>query len=247
VARNDEPKHVLVSGGSRGLGLALTRDLLAQGYRVSTFSRKGSSELESLAREHGERLYVEAIDIADKEALARFVPSAAGRHGRVWGLVNNSAIAVQGVLATLPEIEIQRMLEVNLDGPLRLARLCIRDMLVADRGGRIVNVGSIVGTRGFTGLSVYSATKAALDGLTRSLARELGRKHITVNSVAPGYMRTDMSAGLGQTQVDQILRRIPLGRLATEEDVVPLIRFLLSDEAGYISGETIRVDGASSV
>lgn len=247
MARSDEPKHIVVSGGSRGLGLALCRDLLAQGYRVSTFSRTGSAELDALAAEHRDRLRVEALDIADRTTLARFVKDAAGALGRVWGLVNNSAIAVQGVLATLPEVEIERMLAVNLDGPLRLSRLCIRDMLVADRGGRIVNVGSIVGSRGFTGLSVYSATKAALDGLTRSLARELGRKSITVNSVAPGYMLTDMSSGLGQTQVDQILRRIPMGRLATADDVVPLVRFLLSADAGYISGETIRVDGGSSV
>jgi 3-oxoacyl-[acyl-carrier protein] reductase len=237
----------VVSGGSRGLGLALVRDLVAQGYGVSTFSRTGSPELDALAREHPDRVVVQAVDIADRERLARFVKEAGTRLGRVWGLVNNSAIAVQGVLATLPEVEIERMIAVNLDGPLRLSRLCIRDMLVDDRGGRIVNVGSIVGSRGFTGLSVYSATKAALDGLTRSLARELGRKGITVNSVAPGYMLTDMSAGLGQTQVDQILRRIPLGRLATADDVVPLVRFLLSDDAGYISGETIRVDGGSSV
>jgi 3-oxoacyl-[acyl-carrier protein] reductase len=246
VAKNDEARHIVVSGGSRGLGLAMVRDLLVQGYLVSTFSRGGSPELDALAREHGERAHVASVDIADAEALVSFVRAGGEKLGRVWGLVNNSAIAVEGVLATLPEVEIERMLAVNLDGPLRLARLCIRDMLVANRGGRILNVGSIVGSRGFTGLSVYSATKAALDGMTRSLARELGRKQITVNSIAPGYMRTDMSAGLGQTQVDQILRRVPLGRLATEADVVPLVRFLLSDDAAYISGETIRVDGAST-
>ena len=137
------------------------------------------------------------------------------------------------------------MITVNLDGAIRLARLCLRDMIQAG-AGRVVNISSIVGSRGYNGLTVYSATKAGLDGFTRGLAREVGRRKVTVNSIAPGYMKTDMSAGLNENQLGMIERRTPLGRLATLEDILPLVQFLLSDGAGFITAQTILVDGGLS-
>jgi len=161
--------------------------------------------------------------------------------------VNNSAVAVDGVLATLPEVEIIRMMQVNLIGSILLSRLAVRDMLARGIEGRIINVSSIVGIRGFSGLSVYAATKAGLDGFTRGLAREVGRRKITVNSLLPGYMETEMSQGLESDRLNQIVRRTPMGRLALPEDVVPTVAFLLSDEAAFITGQSIVVDGGSSV
>ena len=234
--------HVVVSGGSRGVGLALSEALLAAGCRVSTFSRKPSEDTERLAAAHPDHFHYDSVDIADSVGLTEFVQHATERFGDLYGVINNSAIAVDGVLATLPEVEISRMLQINLEGSIRLARLGLRTML-RNRRGRIINISSIVGQRGYNGLAVYSATKAGLDGFTRALAREVGRRKITVNSVAPGYMDTEMSAGLGDGGLKQIVNRTPLGRLAEIDDIVPSVLFLLSDDAKFITGQTLVIDG----
>jgi 3-oxoacyl-[acyl-carrier protein] reductase len=167
------------------------------------------------------------------------------RHGRLDALVNNAAVADAAVLPLLRPEQIQRMLGVNLEGSVMTAQACARVML-AQRSGRIINISSIVGSRGFTGLTVYGATKAALDGLTRAMARELGPRGILVNSIAPGYLETEMSSELSQDRMEQIVRRTPLGRLGTVGDVVGVVRFLLSPAASYITGQTIVVDGGST-
>ena len=161
----------------------------------------------------------------------------------LYGLVNNAAIAMAGILATFPNVESERILQVNLFGSIAMARAVSQVLLRQNGGGRIINVSSIIGSRGYNGLAAYSASKAGLDGLTRALARELGRRQITVNSVAPGYLRTEMSSALTTSQRGQIVNRTPLARLGTEDDVVGLILFLLSEEASFITGQTIMVDG----
>lgn len=245
MERKSEDSHVVVSGGARGLGLAIVRDLLADGYSVSTFSRRGSPEAEALAAEYGGRFLFAAVDVSSRSQTRDFVAQASKTLGPIYGLINNAAVVQQGILATLPEVEIERMIAVDLTASIRLARLCLKDMLFKARG-RVINISSIVGTRGYNGLAVYSATKAGLDGFSRSLAREVGRRNVTVNSIAPGYMRTSMSAGLADSQLDQIVRRTPLNRLAEPGDVTPLILFLLSANASFITGETILVDGGIS-
>ncbi len=240
------PRHIILSGGSRGLGLALLRGLLEDGYAFSTFSRSSTPEIEALVEAHPDRVHFAQVDITDSDGLSAFVKDAVKRFGAPYGVINNSAIAVEGILATLPEIEVHRMLAINLEGTIRLSRLAIRTMLGRRKPGRILNISSIIGTRGYNGLSVYSATKAGMDGFSRSLAREVGRLEITVNSIAPGYMRTDMSARLDEGQLGQIVRRTPLRRLATTDDVVAAARFLLSDGAGMITGQTLLVDGGIS-
>ncbi len=237
---------MLISGGSRGLGLALARALLVEGYSVSTFARRASGEMIALHREWPGRFCFGEVDILAAVALKAFVRSAVNQFGELYGVINNSAIVQDGVLATLPEIEIGRMLNVNLEGALRLSRLGIRSMLKGNSGGRILNISSIIGLRGYSGLAVYSATKAGLDGLTRGLARELGPRQITVNSIAPGYMETELSEGLGADKLQQIVRRTPLGRLATTGDVVPTCIFLLGEDSAMITGQTIIVDGGIS-
>ena len=243
MAKNSGVNHVIVSGGTRGLGLAIVRALLEAGYKVSTFARRGSPEAAELAEHAADRFFFQVADISETDQVGAFIIAAVERFGEVYGLINNSAVAQDGVLATLPEIEIGHMLSINLEGTLRLTRHAIRSMLKRPGSGRIVNISSIIGSRGYTGLSVYSATKAGIDGMTRSLARELGSRSITVNSIAPGYMRTEMSSGLGAEQMQQIIRRTPLGRLPDLADVTPLVIFLLDNKAGMITGQTIMVDG----
>jgi len=232
----------VISGASRGLGAAIAAQLLERGHTVSGFARQRTSELEDLERRHPDRILTGVLDITSTESLDSFLAKARGRLGPIFGLVNNAATVQEGILATLPEIEIERMIAVNLTAALRLTRLCVRDML-QNASGRVINISSIVGLRGYNGLAVYSATKAALDGLTRSLAREVGCRGITANSIAPGYMKSQMSAGLSKAQHQQIIRRTPLGRLAEFADVVPLVFFLMSEEASFITSQTICVDG----
>jgi 3-oxoacyl-[acyl-carrier protein] reductase len=241
-------KTVIVSGGSRGLGLAIVRDLLAQNYRLATCSRKSTKEVEDLsaelAKEPGRFLW-QVCEMGDEKAETNFfeqVLAWAGEDG-LYGLVNNAAIAGEGILATFPTVDAERILGVNLISALRMCRLALRSMLAQGRPARVINISSIVGLRGYTGLAAYSASKAGLDGMTRSLAREVGRRAITVNSVAPGYLMTELSASLGSDQRRQIINRTPLGRLGEVADVVPAIRFLLSEEAGFVTGQTLVVDG----
>lgn len=243
-------KVVLVTGGSRGLGMGMVRDLLGTGYRVATCSRNGSEEmyeLQNRCANDGKFVWLPCAigDESQEEELVGRVEQWA-RGDVLYALINNAGIAGEGILATFPNVDSERIIQINLLGALRLSRLVLRTMLAKRTAGRIVNVSSIIGCRGYTGLSAYSASKAGLDGLTRSLAREVGRRGITVNSVAPGYLDTEMSSSLSGRQREQIERRTPLGRLGTVEDVVPIVRFLLSDDARFITGQTIIVDGGIS-
>ena len=241
----DKTGLVIVSGASRGLGLALVTDLIAVGHAVAACSQGRSDEIGALEATHAERFAWFPVDIGQPDAIETFVPAALARFPGVplWGLVNNAGTAVEGILPTLPVVEIERVLQVNLTGAICLARAVLRQMLRRPGPGRIVNVSSITGSRGYTGLSAYAASKAGLDGFTRALAREVGRRGITVNSVAPGYMQTRLSGTLDDKQLDQIVRRTPMNRLCELRDVVPVIRFLLSEEARFVTGQTLTVDG----
>jgi 3-oxoacyl-[acyl-carrier protein] reductase len=151
-------------------------------------------------------------------------------------------VAIDHLLATMRDDAIDAMIETNLRGTIRLTRLVVRRMLPLRRGS-IINISSIVSQRGYRGLAVYSATKAGLDAMTRALARELGAWKIRVNSVAPGYLNTEMTSKLSEDQQGQILRRTPLGRLGTSDDVLGPVKFLLSEDAGFITGQVLVVDG----
>jgi len=243
----EHPRHVLLSGGSRGLGLAILDGLLADGYVVSTCSRKSSAALAARMGEPGlaSRLSWFPCDLADAGACDAFVGAAqeARPDLPLYGLINNAGIAQEGVLATFPMVETERLVATNLLAPLHLARAFLRAMLVQGGSGRIINISSIIAQRGYTGLAAYAASKAGLDGMTRALAREVGRRGITVNGIAPGYLETEMSQDLDDRQRQQIIRRTPAGRLGTPADIVPVVCFLLGDGAAFVSGQTLVVDG----
>jgi len=238
-------KVVIVTGGARGLGLGIVEELLARDYSVATCSRHSSDAIRRLEQEAGGRFLWRACQIGEPAEEEVFMETVNGWLGEraLYGLVNNAGVAGEGILATYPNVDIERLVQVNLLGALRLARLFLRRMLTRELGGRIVNISSIIGSRGYTGLVAYAASKAGLDGATRALAREVGRRQITVNSVAPGYLETDMSASLSAAGRQQVVRRTPLNRLGTVADVVPLVGFLLSEEARFITGQTLIVDG----
>ena len=238
---------VIVTGGSRGLGLALVQKFLASGHCVATCSRVISAELAQLEQDVQLRncFHFSPTDVGDETAVRDFVAAVHKRFGNIDALVNNAAVAYDGVLATMPGELVGQMLQVNLGGALLFAKECSRMMLLSD-GGAIVNVSSIVGENGFSGVAAYSATKAGLIGLTRALARELGPRGIRVNAVAPGYLETELSKNLSPHQRDQIIRRTPLARLGSLDDIVPAIEFLLSPEAAFITGAVLTIDGGAT-
>ena len=234
---------VLVTGATRGLGLAITRRLLADGLAIVATGRQPSPALTELC-ESGDVDY-ESLDLANHAALHDFTLRIAKSYGRLYGLVNNAALGHDGVLATMHDSQIEELVAVNLTGTLLLTKYALRPMLLQGRG-RIVNISSIIATTGFSGLSVYAATKSAMNGFTRSLSREVGKVGITVNTVAPGYMQTDMSAALTGDKLDAVTRRSPLRRLATVEDVAGMVSWLLGPDASSVTGATFTVDAGST-
>lgn len=239
-------KAVLVTGASRGLGLAIVRRLLldAQGYKVVGLSRAPGPEVEALMEEHGGRLDFVRCDLSDIGAIPGVVSDLVQRHGTFWGLVNNAGLGLGGVLATQHRADIETMIAINLTAPIVLTKFVSRGMLAASEG-RIVNISSIIASTGFHGLGAYAATKAGLEGLTRSLSREMGKRSITVNCVAPGFMDTEMTSGYDAHQMASIRRRATLG-LADPADVAGAVAYLLGPEAARITGTVVTVDGGST-
>ena len=238
----EEKITVLVSGGSRGLGHGISKAMLENGYRVATFSRKESDEVRDLAKDYPDDFIFIEGDLGNSDDLKRIVKTTTSRLGRIGILINNAGMVHEELLVRQTEEQINRIIDVNLRGTLLLTRLAVRGMMV-NRWGRVVNISSIVGSRGFTGVAPYSATKAGLDGMTRALARELGKRNITVNSVAPGYMETEMVKQLNPNQMKRLVRRTPLGRAGRVEDVTGAIMFFVSDAGGFATGQTLIVDG----
>lgn len=237
-------KVVVVSGGSKGLGLGITQRLLAAGCRVRSFSRTASAETRLLEEMHarGGRYRWTALDATDHEGLAGFVSGIYREDGHIDGLVNNAGVNLDRLLSMTAPEEIHRLLAVNLEAPLLLTRLVTR-VMIQKGDAAIVNISSVIGHRGIKGTSVYSATKAAMVGFTRSMARELGPRNIRVNAALPGYIETEMTAGMPAGNRSQVIRRTPLGRLGQVEDVAAAVEFLLSPNARFITGQAIVVDG----
>jgi 3-oxoacyl-[acyl-carrier protein] reductase len=234
----------LVTGGSKGLGVGIVEAYLAAGYCVETCSRSSTDQVRAWENdpEYKERFHFATADVSKKEDAERFVKDAAKRWGRIDVLVNNAGVARDGVIALFGDDDIDTVIDLNMKGTIYVTRAASRVML-RQHSGSIVNISSIVGLSGYRGLTVYGATKAALDGFTRALARELGSRNITVNSVAPGYLRTEMSHGLDEDQLNQIARRTPMGRLGDPSDVARVVLFLTDPANNYLTGQVIVVDG----
>ncbi len=241
-------RTVIVTGGSRGLGEAIARSFLAEPeYNVAVCSRSSSDFVSTTLADPDlqQRFFYESVDLGDRQGIYGFVQHVNERYGSIHILINNAGLALDGVLAIQSDEHIDRIIDVNLKGTIAMTKSCVGEMLI-NRWGRIVTITSIVGQSGFRGLSVYSATKAGLDGLTRSLARELGGRGINVNSIAPGFLETEMTHGLTEDQKSQIVRRTPLGKLGGCADVVQTVRFLCSGAGDFITGQTIVIDGGAS-
>lgn len=235
---------VVVTGASRGLGLAIARRLLDENYHVVSVSRTVGPDLEELVRLYPDRLCCEVFDISNTDGIADFSRGLTKSYRHIFALVNNAGIGTDGVLATMHQSEIEQLIRTNLLGPIMLTKFLVRPML-RHKKGRIINISSIMGSTGYHGLAVYGATKAGLEGFTRSLSREVGKLSVTVNCVAPGYMETAMTAGLEGSKLESIRRRAPLG-LPTPDQVAGAVSYLLSDTAAAVTGSIITVDGGAT-
>jgi 3-oxoacyl-[acyl-carrier protein] reductase len=242
-------RNVIVTGGSRGLGLGIALKLTGEGYLVIAVARKESDQITSAMREteraNPGSLQFVPFDLAKIEDIGELVKTLRKDFGPIYGLVNNAGMSFDGTLALMPNAQIEQLVRVNTISPIVLTKYVVRTMM-ADGGGRIVNIASIMGFTGYSGLSVYGATKASLIGFTRSLAREVGRMGVNVNSVAPGFVDTEMTQGLKKEQRQQIVRRSPLRRLSEIEDVANAVEFLLGCKSKNITGTVLTVDAGST-
>jgi 3-oxoacyl-[acyl-carrier protein] reductase len=240
--------NVLVTGGSRGIGLAIARRLAAAGYNVIAVARRESDELREAIRQIRDGsggLQFRAFDLSQVDAIPPFVKGLRDEFGAIYGLVNNAGIGTEGLLATMHNTEIEALLRLNTLSPIILTKYIVRQMM-ADGAGRIINMSSIIATTGYNGLSVYGATKAAASGFTRSLAREVGKLGITVNAIAPGFVDTELTEGLGEDQRKRIAGRSALRRLPEPDDVARMVEYLLGEGGRNVTGTVFTIDAGNT-
>jgi 3-oxoacyl-[acyl-carrier protein] reductase len=235
-------RNVIVTGGTRGLGLAIGCALHEAGYRVIAIARNVSTEF-AVVEQNDFVLHLH--DLSQIDSLRSLVDYIRREYGPIYALVNNAGIGTSGLLATMSETDIQRLIALNVTSPIVMAKYAVRSMM-AHGEGRIVNVSSIVASTGYAGLSVYSATKASLIGFTHSIAREVGSLGITVNAIAPGFVATDMTQDLTTEKRDQIARRSALRRLAEASDIAHAVEYLMSDRARNITGTVLTIDAGNT-
>jgi 3-oxoacyl-[acyl-carrier protein] reductase len=241
--------NVLVTGGSRGIGLAIARRLAGAGYNVIAVARRESDELrgaiEKATAQGVGRLHFRAFDLSEIDAIPALVKALRDEFGAIYGLVNNAGIGTEGLLATMHNSEIEALMRLNVLSPVILTKYVVRHMM-ADGAGRIVNMSSIIASTGYNGLSVYGATKAAATGFTRSLAREVGKLGITVNAIAPGFVDTELTQSLGPEQKQRIAGRSALRRLPDVDDVARMVEYLLGEGGRNITGSILTVDAGNT-
>jgi 3-oxoacyl-[acyl-carrier protein] reductase len=238
-------RNVVVTGGSRGLGLSISQRLAASGFRVIAVARTPSAALtEAVAKADG-AIAFHPFDLTELAAIPAMVKSLRHDFGPLYGLVNNAGLGTAGLLANMQDAAIARLIALNVTAPIALTKYVVRPMMTGG-GGRIVNISSVAASTGYDGLSAYSATKAAMLGFTRSLARELGPVGITVNAVAPGFIDTQMTDELTPAHRAQIIRRSALRRMAEPDDVAGAVDFLFGEAARNITGTVMTVDAGNT-
>lgn len=237
-------KLILVSGASRGLGFVLASRLVEEGYFVIGTGR--SQEQPEHWPKDTDKMVYKSLELSDYDSHQEFINSIVRDFGPIYGLVNNAALGMGGILGTMHVRDIETIINTNVIGTIILTKYATRNMLLSGTG-RVVNVSSIIGKTGFNGLSVYGASKSALNGFTRSLARELGKAGITVNAVSPGYMKTDMSSSIREADLERIVRRSPLNKLVEPSDVANVVSLFLSDAGANITGVDYVVDAGSTI
>ena len=242
-------KIALVTGGSRGIGRACSEALAEQGATVVVNYVKGEAaagEVVAGIATKGGKAEVCGFDVADSKAVDSAVDGIVKRHGKVDVLVASAGISIDGLLLRLKDEDLERLFATNVRGSIACARACSRSMM-RSRWGRIVFMSSVVGEMGNVGQTAYSASKAALIGAAKSIAREYASRNLTVNVVAPGYVDTDMTSGMTAEMKDQLTKMIPLGRTGAARDIAAACVYLASDEAGYVTGQVLRVNGGMYV
>jgi 3-oxoacyl-[acyl-carrier protein] reductase len=237
--------NVIVTGASRGIGLAVARNLAGQGYTVIAVARHAGEDLAAASEPASGAIHFVPFDLSDIGKLHGFVRELRERFGPIYGLVNNAGIGTEGILATMPTSSIERLLQINTLSPIMLTKYIVRGMM-HEGAGRVVNISSIIASTGYSGLSVYAATKASMIGFTKSLAREVGRLGVTVNAVAPGFLETELTVSMKDEQRQQIARRSALQRLPEVNDVAEAVAFLMSEKARNVTGTVLTVDAGST-
>jgi 3-oxoacyl-[acyl-carrier protein] reductase len=234
-------RKALVTGASGGLGYGIVKTLLSQGATViATGTREDA--LRALSDEMGERCIPLPWDLNQIDSLGDLIKAAEEKMGSLDILVNNAGLTRDSLLMRMKDEDFQKVISINLEAPFALIRSAIRGM-IKRRFGRIINISSVVGTTGNPGQANYCASKAGLEGMSKSIAIEVASRGITVNCVAPGFMSSSMTDALNDTQKEQILSKIPMGSMGSHEDIGAAVAYLSSDEASYITGQTLHVNG----
>ncbi|NKB31716.1 MAG: 3-oxoacyl-ACP reductase FabG [Pseudomonadales bacterium] len=239
-----DPKVALVTGASRGIGKAIALELAQQGCTVigTATTDAGANAISEYLAAVGATGAGFSANVADDESVASLVERIIENHGAPNILINNAGITRDNLLMRMKDDEWHEVINTNLSSMYRVCKACVKGMTRA-RWGRIINISSVVGSSGNPGQSNYCASKAGIEGFTRSLAKEIGSRGITVNSVAPGFIDTDMTRELPEQQTEALLAQIPLGRLGQAEEIASVVGFLASDKGAYVTGETLHVNG----
>ena len=238
---SDERKVALVTGASRGIGKAIAENLVNAGFFVvgTATSENGAKASADTLGENGDGA---VLNVSDDASVETAIKAIVEKHGAPLVLVNNAGITRDNIMLRMKSDEWMDVINTNLNSLYRVTKACIKGMTKA-RWGRVINISSVVGTMGNAGQANYAAAKGGVEGFTRALARELGSRNITVNSVAPGFIQTDMTDVLPEAQRDALLREIPLGRLGSPDEVASAVAWLAGDGGGYVTGTTVHVNG----
>ncbi len=241
-----EGKSAIVTGATRGIGKAVVLELAKRGCNVAfnyASSADAAAEIKKECESFGVKAFADACDVAKTDAAAEFVKTVKDEFGAIDYLVNNAGITRDNLIMRMKEDDWDSVIDTNLKGAWNFSKAAVRPMMRNENGGSILNISSISGVVGMLGQSNYSASKAGMIGLTKSLAKEIASRNITVNALALGLVETDMAAEMNEEHREKILANIPLGRLGQTQEVAEIVCFLLSDSAKYITGQVIQADG----